>query len=48
MLSARHRRGDQARASDLLAAATAAAKELKMFALLERIGGIARGSKPMN
>jgi tetratricopeptide (TPR) repeat protein len=48
MLSARHRRGDQARAADLLAAATAAAKELKMFALLERIGGIARGSKPMN
>jgi class 3 adenylate cyclase/tetratricopeptide (TPR) repeat protein len=48
MLSTRHRRGDQARAADLLAAATAAAKELKMFALLERIGGIARGSKPMN
>ncbi len=48
MLSARHRRGDQARAADLLASATAAAKELKMFALLERIGGAARGSKPMN
>jgi tetratricopeptide (TPR) repeat protein len=48
MLSARHRRGDQARAADLLAAATAAAKELKMFALLERIGGTAGGAKPMN
>lgn len=48
MLSARNRRGDQARAADLLAAATATAKELKMFALLERIGGAARGSRPMN
>jgi predicted ATPase/class 3 adenylate cyclase len=48
MLSARHRRDDQARAADLLAAATTAAKELKMFALLERIGGTAGGSKPMN
>jgi class 3 adenylate cyclase/tetratricopeptide (TPR) repeat protein len=48
MLSSRNRRGDQARAADLLAAATAAAKELKMFALLERIGGAAGGAKPMN
>ncbi|TDN58980.1 adenylate/guanylate cyclase domain-containing protein [Paraburkholderia sp. BL10I2N1] len=39
MLSARNRVEDRARAQDLLATAAAAAKELKMFALVERIGG---------
>lgn len=39
MLSRRDRRGDQARAADLLAKAAAAAKELKMFALTERLSG---------
>ena len=48
MLSSRHRKGDQARAAELLAAATAAAKELKMFALLERIGGTVSSSGPRN
>jgi tetratricopeptide (TPR) repeat protein len=39
MLAARNRIEDRARAQDLLATAAAAAKELKMFALVERIGG---------
>jgi class 3 adenylate cyclase/tetratricopeptide (TPR) repeat protein len=48
MLSARNRKGDRARAADLLTSVTAAAKELKMFALLERMGGAASGSVPGN
>jgi hypothetical protein len=44
MLSARNRKADRARAADLLSNAAAAAKELKMFGLLERIGGAASGS----
>ncbi|MFP3566150.1 AAA family ATPase [Paraburkholderia sp. SIMBA_030] len=48
MLSARNRQGDRAWAADLLATATATAKELKMFALLERIGGAASSSGPRN
>jgi hypothetical protein len=39
MLAVRNRTEDRARARDLLAAAATAANELKMFALLERIGG---------
>jgi hypothetical protein len=39
MLAARNRVEDRARAQDLLASAAAAANELKMFALIERIGG---------
>jgi class 3 adenylate cyclase/tetratricopeptide (TPR) repeat protein len=39
MLAARNRVEDRARAQDLLATAAATAKELKMFALVERIGG---------
>jgi class 3 adenylate cyclase/tetratricopeptide (TPR) repeat protein len=41
MLSSRDRDGDRAHAAGLLACAAATAKELKMFALLERIGGTA-------
>jgi hypothetical protein len=48
MLSARNRKGDRARAADLLASAVATAKELKMFALLERIGGAMSSSGPRN
>ncbi|WP_031361437.1 adenylate/guanylate cyclase domain-containing protein [Caballeronia sordidicola] len=48
MLSARDRNGDRARAAVLLASAAATAKELKMFALLERIGGTAGSSGPRN
>jgi tetratricopeptide (TPR) repeat protein len=48
MLSARNRKGDRARAADLLATAAATAKELKMFALLQRIGGAANSSGPRN
>jgi hypothetical protein len=44
MLSARNRKGDRAWAADLLATAAATARELKMFALLERIGGAASNS----
>lgn len=43
MLAARNRIEDRARAQDLLATAAAAAKELKMFALVERIGGVQTG-----
>ncbi|WP_376914739.1 hypothetical protein [Paraburkholderia sp. OAS925] len=39
MLAVRNRTEDKARARDLLAAAATAANELKMFALLQRIGG---------
>ncbi|MBC8746968.1 MULTISPECIES: AAA family ATPase [Paraburkholderia] len=39
MLAARNRIEDRARAQDLLATAATAANELKMFALVERIGG---------
>jgi class 3 adenylate cyclase/tetratricopeptide (TPR) repeat protein len=48
MLSARDRDGDRARAAGLLASAAATAKELKMFALLERIGGTASSLGPRN
>jgi class 3 adenylate cyclase/tetratricopeptide (TPR) repeat protein len=48
MLSARNRPRDQPRAAELLAAAAATAKELKMFALLERIGGSASRVGPRN
>ncbi|MFL9936903.1 adenylate/guanylate cyclase domain-containing protein [Paraburkholderia sp. RL18-103-BIB-C] len=47
MLSARNRKGDRAWAADLLATAAATARELKMFALLERIGA-ASNSGPGN
>ncbi|MGF6754242.1 AAA family ATPase [Paraburkholderia sp. GAS42] len=40
MLAARNGVGDRARAQTLLADAAAAAKELKMFALVERIAGV--------
>jgi tetratricopeptide (TPR) repeat protein len=40
MLAARNGVGDRARAQALLADAAAAAKELKMFALVERIAGV--------
>jgi class 3 adenylate cyclase/tetratricopeptide (TPR) repeat protein len=39
MLAARNGAGDKAREQDLLSMAAAAAKKLKMFALVERIGG---------
>jgi class 3 adenylate cyclase/tetratricopeptide (TPR) repeat protein/type II secretory pathway predicted ATPase ExeA len=48
VLSARDRKGDRARAADLLASAAATAKELKMFALLERIGGATSSPGPRN
>jgi class 3 adenylate cyclase/tetratricopeptide (TPR) repeat protein len=48
MLSARDEKGDRARAADLLASAAATAKELKMFALLARIGGAPISSGPRN
>ncbi|HLI66774.1 MAG TPA: AAA family ATPase [Caulobacteraceae bacterium] len=41
MLSARNRKGDQKRAAGLLAEAAATAKDLNMFALIERIGAAA-------
>ena len=46
MLAARNRKGDQARAAELLARAAAAAKASKMFALVERIGGGGNRSRP--
>ncbi|MCC8400906.1 AAA family ATPase [Paraburkholderia sp. MMS20-SJTN17] len=45
MLAARNRIEDRARAQNLLATAAAAAKELKMFALVERIGGAQTGTR---
>jgi hypothetical protein len=39
MLVARNRVEDRARAQDLLSMAAAEARRLKMFALIERIGG---------
>nr|WP_246257641.1 AAA family ATPase [Pararobbsia alpina] len=48
MLSVRNRKGDRARAADLLTTAAETAKELKMFALLERIGGTPSGSGAAN
>jgi len=39
VLSARNRKGDRKRAAGLLASAAATARELNMFALLERVGG---------
>ena len=46
MLAARNRKGDQARAAELLARAATAAKASNMFALVERIGGGANRSRP--
>jgi hypothetical protein len=48
MLAARNRLGDRARAQDLLATAAATAKELNMFALVERIGGARTNTGPGN
>ncbi len=41
MLAARNRKGDQKRAASLLSEAAATAKDLNMFALIERIGATA-------
>jgi len=46
MLAARNRSEDRARAQHLLSMAAAAAKKLKMFALVERIGGAQTGAGP--
>ncbi len=46
MLAARDRRGDKVRAAGLLAAASATASELNMFALIERINNPAGGFRP--
>ncbi|WP_235025866.1 ATP-binding protein [Caballeronia arationis] len=48
MLAERNRIEDRARAQDLLAAAADAARELKMFALVERIGGAYAGTRLRN
>jgi hypothetical protein len=40
MLLARGRKSDRKQAADLLASATATARQLNMFALLERAGGV--------
>jgi class 3 adenylate cyclase/tetratricopeptide (TPR) repeat protein len=48
MLAARNRIDDGARAQDLLSMAAAEAKRLKMFALVERIGGAQTGAGARN
>jgi class 3 adenylate cyclase/tetratricopeptide (TPR) repeat protein len=44
MLSVRNRKGDRAQIADLLNSAAATARELKMFALLARMGGTESGT----
>jgi hypothetical protein len=46
MLAARNGREDRKRAQDLLSMAAAAARKLKMFALVERIGGAQTEARP--
>ena len=48
MLAARNRIEDRARAQDLLSIAATEARKLKMFALVERIGGAQTGAGARN